>query len=52
MADSDNQGQFGNREDTEIQAQKGGQVIGGNAENLTEEARRKGGKHSHGKKSE
>jgi hypothetical protein len=29
MADPDNQGQFGNREDTEEQAQQGGQASSG-----------------------
>lgn len=61
MADSNNPGQFGNREDTEEQASKGGQVSGGNfandpqraseagrkgARNQPTEAKRKGGEHS------
>jgi hypothetical protein len=57
MPDSNNPGQFGNREDTEKQAQKGGEASSskqdmsalgkkGAAAQPTE-AKREGGKHSH-----
>jgi hypothetical protein len=63
MADSQNPGQFGNREDTEEQARKGGKASSGSfgssrgadpsaagkkgAANQPMEAKRKGGQHSH-----
>lgn len=46
MADQDNPGQFGNREDTEKQAQKGGEASSGSFQEGSERAReagRKGG---------
>ena len=56
MADPNNQGQFGNRDDTQEQASKGGQSQGaqnnpGNFANDREKAREaghKGGENSHG----
>lgn len=49
MADSNNPGQFGNREDTEKQAQKGGKASSGSFEEgstRAKEAGKEGGKHS------
>ncbi|MFM6973764.1 MAG: stress-induced acidophilic repeat motif-containing protein [Agromyces sp.] len=52
MADPENEGQFGNREDTEEQARKGGEASSGKfgSEHGADpvEAGRKGGEHSHG----
>jgi uncharacterized protein len=64
MADSNNSGQFGNRDDTEEQAQKGGQASTGSfgeengadpqkagqegAKAQPTEAKQKGGQNSHG----
>lgn len=56
MADKNNPGQFGNRNDTELQASRGGQSQGkennpGNFANDRKKARqagKEGGKHSHG----
>jgi general stress protein YciG len=63
MADQNNPGQFGNREDTEEQARKGGQASSGSfgsdnsadpgqagrkgAEAQPTEAKARGGEHSH-----
>lgn len=44
MADSKNPGQFGNREDTEEQASKGGQASSGSFDNDPERASRAGKK--------
>lgn len=62
MADPKNPGQFGNREDTEMQASKGGQASSGSFDNDPQrasdagkegaeaqptEAKQRGGQHSH-----
>ena len=62
MADPNNQGQFGNRPDTQDQASQGGHESGGNfandpqrasgagkkgADNQPTEAKRRGGENSH-----
>lgn len=56
MADKHNQGQFGNRRDTELQASRGGQAQGkennpanfANDRKKAREAGKEGGKRGHG----